>query len=66
MNQKVQLKDDDTPSTQKGRAETRQPQTDRKPGVASLPLPPYDPSVPMGQFTCEGNGCADPGPSGTD
>lgn len=44
MNQEVQLKDD-TPSTQ----ETQQPQMDKL-GVASLPLPPYDPSVPIGQF----------------
>uniref|UniRef100_H3CBX0 Matrin 3-like 1.1 n=1 Tax=Tetraodon nigroviridis TaxID=99883 RepID=H3CBX0_TETNG len=38
-----------TPATrsQKGQAESLQPQMD-KVGVASLPLPPYDPSVPIG------------------
>lgn len=47
MSQKVQ--DKDALSTQKGQAESLQPQMD-KVGVASLPLPPYDPSVPIGEF----------------
>uniref|UniRef100_H3BW99 Matrin 3-like 1.1 n=1 Tax=Tetraodon nigroviridis TaxID=99883 RepID=H3BW99_TETNG len=45
VSQKVQ--DKDALSTQKGQAESLQPQMD-KVGVASLPLPPYDPSVPIG------------------
>lgn len=61
VNQKVQLKDNDTSYIQKGRVENQQPQTIMKAGMASLPLPPYDPNIPIGQFphmsvTATGNG----------
>lgn len=48
MNQEVQLKDNNTLTNQKGHAETQQ--ADLKPSVASLPLPPFDPNNPIGQF----------------
>ncbi|XP_056899442.1 matrin 3-like 1.2 isoform X5 [Takifugu flavidus] len=46
VNQEVQLKDNNTLTNQKGHVETQQ--TDLKPSVASLPLPPFDPNKPIG------------------
>lgn len=41
---------EDTSTNQKGQEEGQQPQPDLKPGVASLPLPPYDANNPIGQL----------------
>lgn len=49
VNQKVQLKDKDASISQKGQGD--------KAGVASLPLPPYDPNVPIGQFPVPAISC---------
>lgn len=43
------IKDEDTVTSVKVEAEPRQP-PDIKPSVASLPLPPFDPHNPIGQF----------------